>query len=204
MVMADVLRRAAGPLARLSWFITYSDNIGGLLPSNTDAAAIAESLTHEFATHGAGPFRLKSSTPVPLWKPFRFLGYWYVKPPMKEARAFLPYDIWTLKKIEFTAGFDDARTEQEMWKVCTRLVSYCKAFELALEARILLRKVRNFMLAELERGKMPVRLNKGAIVKDTIQTSNKLMGRRPLRRLKRATGGLGTHCGSAPIASGRP
>jgi hypothetical protein len=91
--------------------------------------------------------------------------------------------------MEFVEEFDDAWTEQEMLNVCTRLVSYCRAFELAPEARILFRKVLNFMLAELEWRKKRLRFNKVAIVEDTIQPSNKLIGPRLLRGLKRATGG---------------
>jgi hypothetical protein len=150
MVMADVLRCAAGQLADMLWLHTYSDNVGGFLPLNIDAAAFVERLRHAFATHRAGPFHITSSEAARLSQAFRFLGYWFVKPAGKKARAFLPSDIWQLKEMEFVIEFSDAETPQQMLDVCNRLRSYCSAFKLAIETRLLMRRVVKFMSAELK------------------------------------------------------
>jgi len=55
MVIADVLQRAADPLRSFVLPITYSDNVGGLLPPGTDVAALEASLRDVFLRHPAGP-----------------------------------------------------------------------------------------------------------------------------------------------------
>ncbi len=150
MVMTEVLRCAADPLESILGLHTYSDDVGGFVPLHRDVAAIEERLRHVFATHRAGPFSITTSGVAGLAQPFHFLGYWYVKRPGKKARALLPSYIWQNKEAELIAEFADAETQREMLDVCGRLQSYCSAFVLAAETRLLMRRVTKFMRAELE------------------------------------------------------
>lgn len=79
MAMAEVLWDLADHLAN-ALLVTYSDNLGILVPS-TEAAAIEDHLRASFAASGAGPFEIhKGARPVPLSCDFRFLGHrWRVR-----------------------------------------------------------------------------------------------------------------------------
>jgi RNA-directed DNA polymerase len=74
MVMAEILREAAGRLADVLCLHTYSDNLGGLVPLNRDEAALVECLKNVFATHRAGPFRMTSRVDR-MARSFPYLGY---------------------------------------------------------------------------------------------------------------------------------
>jgi hypothetical protein len=76
------------------------------------------SIRHAFVTHRAGQFHITSSEAAKLSQAFRFLGYWFVKPIGKKARAFLPSDVWQLKETEFVTKFADAETLKEMLDIC--------------------------------------------------------------------------------------
>ncbi len=148
MTMADVLRHA--DLTGYVCLVVYSDNIGGLLPTEMDAAALVEQLTKSFAEHPAGPFRITSSKPTILSVPFRFLGYWFVKSNLEQARVYIPDDVWQQKEMEFQTEFADAETLDAMLLVCRRFLSYFAAIELAPERLLLARRVITFMHNELE------------------------------------------------------
>jgi hypothetical protein len=149
MVMAEILREAAGCLADVLCLHTYSDNLGGLVPPNRDEAALVECLKNVFETHCAGPFRITSRVDR-LARSFPYLGYGFVKKAGRKARAFLPREVWQLKEMEFITTFANAETPREMLDVLIRLQSYCAAFELAVEARLLMRRVLTFVHADME------------------------------------------------------
>lgn len=73
MVMADILRGLTVPLGGFA--VTYSDNIGIIVPSGAESD-LEEQLRAAFASHGAGPFEITTST-SPITSEFKFLGYWW-------------------------------------------------------------------------------------------------------------------------------
>jgi hypothetical protein len=103
-VMADILRSAADLLRGLT-VITYSDNVGILLPTSVDAAVMEQNLRRVFAAHGAGPFRLKTTGPRPLSVLSRFLGYDFQKEKGKSARAFVPVHVLEERETIFYGIF---------------------------------------------------------------------------------------------------
>jgi len=148
MVIAEVLRCAAGPFRSFVGLVNYSDNVGGLVPHDTDVAALEVSIKHAFL-HPAGPFRLTFSRPCILGEEFRFLGYSFVREEGHAARVFLPEDQWKFKAVDFIANFANANTEEELIEVVRQVQSYCAAFSLAGETAILRRRVIEFMRQDL-------------------------------------------------------
>jgi RNA-directed DNA polymerase len=71
MVMSDILRGiTVPPGVRI---VTYADNIGMVVPKGCEAA-VEELFRGAFERHGAGPFQLTCSKPVPVTNSFPFLG----------------------------------------------------------------------------------------------------------------------------------
>jgi|GEM_PF-4157581 len=148
MVLADVLNRAADPLGQFTTLITYSDNVGGLISSETDEEALATALKRVFQTHPAGPLHLKIDGPRDISLPSKFLGYWFVRAD-DGARAFLPDYVWELKEQELMTRFADAVSMQDMLAVCRQVQSYCAAYHLAAETNLLVQRLCAFMREEL-------------------------------------------------------
>jgi hypothetical protein len=150
MVLAEVLRTAAEQVRGFDPLVTYSDNVGGLIPADTDVQRLQESLKHVYQTHPAGPLCLTFEEAKALTKPFRFLGYRFVKDDEAPARVFVPEEKLDPIEIELTNRFADATTLEEALSVCYRLRGYCEALKLAPEVAGMAARVVTLMNAQLE------------------------------------------------------
>jgi hypothetical protein len=148
MTMIDVLRSAASVLQRLKVF-SHSDNIGVLVPPHIDTAVLEKSLSDAFQAHPAGPFALTSSGPRVLSQPFRFLGYDFVKPPHRHARAVIPPGIAELREAAYYNDIADAGDLTELAKVRSSFTGYCGAFQLDDNARFMRERLDRMLDAEI-------------------------------------------------------
>lgn len=148
MTMIDVLRGAASVLQELKVF-SHSDNIGFLVPPHIDMAVLEKSLTEAFAAHPAGPFALTSSGPKVLSRPFRFLGYDFVKRPHSEARACIPPHTAELNEACYCQKILEAEDVFELERVRRSLFGYCGAFKLSREANEIRQRVTRVLDAEI-------------------------------------------------------
>jgi hypothetical protein len=129
--------------------ITYSDDIGGLVPVEEDAISLSEILKHAFRTHGAGPFSVEP-TIRPLTHTSRFLGYEFRRNSDGAFEANAPPGKSDTKQIELMNEFAEARTEQQLTAVCRSLQAFHAAYPLAGDVQEMTREVIGFMRAELE------------------------------------------------------
>jgi RNA-directed DNA polymerase len=129
IVMADVLRTTADfPEGVI--VITYSDNLGMLVPNDVNISALEESLRGAFRVHPAGPFQLHTTGATPIFRPFRFLGYSWVRNANGQASAYLSDAISQLRELEVLHDLLDAETVQQSQRIASKLKSYCSAFSL--------------------------------------------------------------------------
>lgn len=94
---------------------SHSDNIGVLVPQHLDTAVLEKNLSDAFTAHPAGPFTLTTSGARMLSRPFRFLGYDFVKPLGRPARASAP-DAEAREAVYY-ADMQDAKSMADLTKV---------------------------------------------------------------------------------------
>jgi hypothetical protein len=147
MVMAKVLGSIADQLP--ATLVTYSDDLAGLVPAETDAVSLAECLTHAFRTHGAGPFSLRVEI-KPTQGAFRFLGYEFER-TLEKFEMNAPPGLADARHIEFLNAFADAWTVHDWLAVCQRLQSFYAAYRSAVDVRHITADILGFVREELRR-----------------------------------------------------
>ena len=148
IVMAAVLQSAADAFEGLKVFI-HSDNIGVVVPPHVDIAVLEKKLVDAFKQHPAGPFHLTTNGPSSLAKPFRFLGYDFVKRADGKAEACVPEHVWEAREAAYVGTILNDATLDQLLGVRRSVTGYRAAFKLWEGGREMEARVTRYVDAEI-------------------------------------------------------